>query len=261
MKIVLVFLSFLLLQGCRDQPKGDPVLLRLKLKAGDQFVVEMETVTKTNSEDLNINYKTRMHFKVDSVSLNGEQFFLSSKLDLIDMRSKGGRRLGNDDYYSGMDEAKMNEEQKQMHAEFKPMLDSILYLTMNNRGEVTKSFTFSSGQQVSEDAPPIDLSNVQIIFPVKPVQVDEHWSNEKTNSLVKIKTVSDYHIQSVGDSLIEINVKAKMDAMPGLGRDNNMHGYYKINRVNNRLSSAKLEMDIAMYPAGEGKLSIFISSY
>ncbi len=231
----------------------ETTLLRLKLKKGEVFIVTSETNTESGVASL--HNKARATFTVDSVSGTGDRFYLSVKTNSI--RSKAGSDGDITSYDSNKEESEMTNDEMSIHEEYKPVLDSLIHICVDDRGQVIEPFSFPGGREVPVAARPIDMSNFLIIFPVSPVKEGEEWSTEKTSSVTKGKTRSTYSIKEVNDDEIEIGLTGSVESPLKIGDPNKQTGVYKLNKQNHRLKSATIETQLSSL-AGKGRVIISI---
>lgn len=251
LKIFPLFVIVVFIYSCNGDKEA--TLLRLKLKKGEVFVVTSETNTESGIAGL--HNKMRATFTVDSVSGQADKFYLSVRTNSI--RSKAGSDGDITSYDSNKDEGEMSADERSIHEEYKPVLDSIIHVCVDNRGQVIEPFSFPAGEEVPVTSRPIDMSNFLIIFPASAVKEGEEWNSEKTSPVTKGKTRSIYSIKEVNDDEIEISLSGTVQAPLSFGDPNKQTGIYKLNKQNHRLKSATIETQLSSL-AGKGKLIISI---
>jgi len=178
-----------------------------------------------------------MGFKVDSV-IGDSLYILSGKIDYL--RVENGGAMNGNDYSSDADEADMTPIQKQLNAEFKPMIDSTYKLIINTKGQIIKPFAVG-GPTISQNFQPINYSNCQVVFPAGKIAIGEDWSAVATMPIVGAKRISAYHIESVFGGKIQIKESGRMELSGGESHD--FSSRYILDEKTKNLISAKFELD------------------
>ncbi len=250
MKRVITLALTICCLGCWHGDRN--ILLRLKYKPGDQLDVKYHTYIVANNDLDNpiTNEIVRMSFKVDSV--NGDSLYMmSAKIDYLRVES-GGAEYGNT-YSSDQDEADMSPQQKQIHAAFKPMLDSTYKLIINTKGQIIKPFAIG-GPSIAQNFQPLNYSNCQVVFPAGKIAVGEDWSSTAAMPIIGGKRISSYHIENVFDGKIQIKESGRLTLNQGDSHE--FSGRYMLDEKTKNLISAKIELDADSF--GEGRLKAVI---
>jgi hypothetical protein len=253
-KLVFIISVAFLACSCRD--KGASMQLRLKYKKGDAFNITYHVNAATEENPQIVNEATRVMFKVDSVMRN--EYLLSCKVDYIRAKNTGEMAIQSEEYYSEKSEDKMSASEKEMHAAFKPMLDSTLLLRINDRGEITKGFTYRNGSPIAGLEGPIDMKNCLVPLPEKPVTIDEDWRVNDDIPLTGGKKKTTFRINGINAGVMNVVSTGQLQVMKGTGMKSNVTGDYLLDADTKQLLSAKIETD-AKFMFDKGKITLTIT--
>jgi len=250
--LLVMFGIYMIIQSCSSQ-KGESYQLRLNIPAGQNF----ELLSENNSDagDEKVSYKTRMLCNIESLASDSSLRF-SGRIDYVSMKSSGFQ--GRTNYHSSKNPENMNAEEKELHAEISPLLDTMLYFIIDNKGRILKNYHFKSGQELTAGGGPMDLSNFFIEFPPDPVSRGDEWTVEKKSPLTGGVTKTTYQLQYEKDGFLFINSKGEVTVMAGM-KPNHIIGTYKIDKKTGITRRAELEMDIQTFMQ-KGKTKILIYS-
>jgi hypothetical protein len=254
MKKIIFYLLIINIASCKPEPQGDPVELKLLYNKGDKFSLLSITEVTTDMDESNLHYESRLLFSVDSVLEKTGEYLLSAKVDYIILNNTSNMAMDNESYNSNKDESIMNDREKLLHTEFNPLLDSTLYLKLNNKNKIVTPFSFKSNLRLPKGTDPVDITNAFIPFPEKPVRQNEEWTSEKTNALTGAKVTSTYSIADIKKGVVRINYTGKITGLPG--PNNTMTGVYELTQENNRLEIVEIDMDVKTMFGGKGKMKI-----
>ena len=251
---IVCFLFATVCTSCSNKADQTPVKLRLNYKNGDTDTYIMKT--ETDGGAMKVSYETEVKLTVDSVHNKGEKYDLS--LDVVSLKMETDMGDEKESYHSTKSFQEMSSSEKELDAEFRPFLVDTTLFAVTNKGEAG-AMRLKNGQNVSVINQPIDFSNLQIIFPEKPVGFGEEWTTEKTNPLLDNKTTSTYSISKIEENEVYITVKSKVGGIKNVLKENTLTGEYQIDRSTGRLKEAVMQMPLQSI-AGGGKIIYTISS-
>lgn len=231
---LLIYTVLLFSSACSNSSEN--IDLELKYNKGDEFIIV--TTTEATSPDISYNSYEELKFIVDSITKQGYVM----RLNVVEIKNESTINGKKETYNSSKNESEMSEQEKEMHEEFRSTLDAIWKFGMNRKGKITSPFQYIDGTPTEL---PLDMENIQIVFPSKSLQVGSTWTNEKENQLTSAKTSSTYTIKSITADKITITVEAKIGGVKGLINDSKATGEYILDRKSNMLISGKLEMKLA----------------
>ena len=202
---------------------------------------------KTEGSLANINTEVEMTFKTLS-NKNGK---IEYEVDFVSIISKSNLFGEDETYDSRMDEASMSESQLEQHADYKPLLDSILSLSMDSRGGITKELSFSNGDIVR--SLPFDFNHIQLVFPEEKVRVGGSWNREWTSTFLNRRIIKgEYYIMDITESEVEIKSKLNIPPVVPPMEMSVSWGKYILDKKTGLLIEGTLKQDLQM----GGKLTI-----
>jgi hypothetical protein len=236
---ICVTVIALLCTACQRGPKN--ILLRLHYHKNTYLDITYRTyaVRKENQDEPLRNEIAKMGFTVDSV-INDSLYHLSAKFDFV--RVKNRSRFKSEEYSSDEDEKQMSTQAKQLHQQFKPVLKSTFNLTINDRGQIVKPFSFRNGVNIPQSFSPIQFEMCQIVFPKEKLALGDDWTNEGKVPLTGGKRITNYQIESIKDEIITIKVSGKVEIDSHSSED--FYGEYLLDEKTKGLISAKITMEI-----------------
>lgn len=213
---------------------SESISLKLNLQKGNKHTITTGMETSMGAL-MSVKMETAMSFEVTDVVGNGEAFAFNTKVLSIKSNTKSGDDV--ESYDSNKPVSEMSFDESSMHSEFEDVLNSTLTLSIGQNGEITEPFSIN-GTPLPSD--PIDMSNVQLIFPDEALQEGSTWSHETTNPLVGTKRNSTYTLRKIGDSELTISV----DAKGGITGDQKINGEYILDRQTGLLKKGHLTMKL-----------------
>lgn len=231
---LLIYIVLLFSTACSNSSEN--IDLELQYKKEDEFIIVM--TTEATSPDISYDSYEELKFTVDSITNQG----YSMRFDVVQIKDNSKIDGKKQTYDSNKSESEMTEVEKEMHEEFRSTLASTWTYAMNRKGKITSPFQYSDGTAAE---PPLDMENLQIVFPSKSLKVGSTWTNEKENLLTSAKTSTTYTIKTISADKITITVEAKIGGVKGLINDSKATGEYILDRKSNMLISAILEMNLA----------------
>ena len=236
-KQISLFTFLILASSCAQN--SEEIQLKLDRKVGDKQTIVSATETSSGAM---LSIKNTMEVSFEVSAYNGSVYTLTSNL----LRIKSETKMGDDieNYDSDKEESSMSFSESSMHSEFKTLLDSTFLISIDNKGNVVKSFHSQNGDLV--ESPIVDMSNIQIIFPDTKVKVGSKWENEKTNPLTTQLTKTTYTIKDINDQEIIISVRATIAGFSSLMGDSKVTGEYILERKTCNLIKGFLEMNSSL---------------
>lgn len=145
-------------------------------------------------------------------------------------------------YDSNKSVSSMNNDQREMHNDFKDILDAQFHLIIDTKGKVVKSFHFEDGRLYNE--PVIDIKNYFLSFPNGKVGIGSTWTDEKDNAVTGQITKSTYTIDAITASEIIISIRSEIPGITGMLGANTATGNYTLDKATCKLIKGTLNMDL-----------------
>lgn len=258
--VFLLIAGFCILCSCQHNSENkNDFILRLKYKKGDKQSITSSVSSK--GEATTITYTTGITFMIDSVP--GDSLYnISGKVNYITLVQGGDPHLAMRNYDSRRSEENMSDDDKRFHQVIKPMLDSVIRLQMNSRGEITGGYTFKGYVSMfGLKQPATDINNSRIVFPLNPVKSGTTWTVEKRNVFRNNdKVTSRYEIEQADSSIIHI-LSNEVEETPGYGQNTRSAGKFEVDRMNGRVRNATIETETNTVFGTKEKVTISVRSY
>lgn len=238
-RVLLTALAVILF-GC-EKRNEETVTLKLKFVSGE---VDRVFVSSSTTGQMKIQNVTQMSFTIDSVKenknvINAKVLRISSETDMFGEKESYDSRRNIED---------MTEDEKEMHLEFKDVLDKSFVFSIDNKGNVLENFKDKLTNSPSEEV--VDVSNIFIPFPDEPVKIGSEWKRERINSFTKGKTISTYKVTNITDTEIIISIVSEIGEIGGVLAKNTAKGEYVLDKKTCKLKTGEFMMDLQ---AGGGK--------
>ncbi len=245
MKLIkqLSILTFTILFSSCTQ-NNEEINLRIDKKVGDEQIIISTTETSRGSL-MRIKNVIELNLKVSDLNENSYNF----TTDILRIKSETKMAGEVESYDSDKKESEMTNDEREMHSEFKSILDSKFGISIDDKGNIIKPFYDLNGSII--ETPIVDMSNIQIIFPEFKVKVGTKWESEKTNPITSQKTKTTYKIKDISDKEITISVNSIISGISGLLGENEAIGEYKLDKQSCALIKGTLEMNLQ----GGGKVT------
>lgn len=241
---------FVLFVSCQNQPKGEDIVLRLKYNLGDEHVLTYTTTTK-GSPEMSVWNLTEVKFKVTSIDDPG---IYNMQVDLLKIQSETDFFGEKESYDSEKDESLMNADEKSMHAEFKSALHSEFRLSINERGDIVKTYTDENGLPAEG---PLDMNVLQLKFPEEKVNIGSEWNGERMAPVINQPVKSTYTLKKITDTEITIAVESAIPGLGGMLKPSIQKGEYVLDKTTCQLKSGKLSMDLQT--GGKAEMDFYTS--
>jgi hypothetical protein len=222
MKLKYTLPIFLAIAFCGCKQNNESILLRLKYKKGEEKTFTLDqNASRTGAMDM--HNQIVIAFLVDSVASNGT-YIMTARLKGIKMDSKAGEiveHYDSHDKYTDMDENAQAMD-KTLDAAFSAYYD----ISVDDRGNVVSPFKTSV---VGADAP-IDMSEIQLIYPEHKVKVGDRWTGSRKNKLLSTVNQYTYTVSDITPQRVIIKVNADIKGIKALTGDMKAEGEYVIDK-------------------------------
>ncbi len=234
-KQVSILAVIILFSSCSQNK--EEINLVLQKNVGDKQTIVSTTETSSGAL-MSLKSTTEIDFTVSEA--NDTVYTLTADVLRMVYETKMGNEIEN--YDSDKKESEMTSDEKFMHSEFKDILDSEFEISIDNKGNISEPFHYLNGDAAES---PVDMSNIQIIFPETKVKVGSIWENERTNPLTSSKNKAAYRIMDISDKEITIAVSLIIsESLGGLLKENKATGEYILDRKTCNLIKGNLEMNL-----------------
>lgn len=231
MKKVKSILTTLVLVFTLASFAQESVLLRLNYKKGDSYLLKMDM-----KQDMGImKMDMKMHLKTDVITVNNGAFNTKNQFVKIamDMEAQGQEIH----YDSDAKEEEMDDLAKGMHAEMKPLKETIILITYDALGNVTES-------KIEEGKSNIEAfkeNMTSFVLPKQEVSVGSTWNNEKTSTKgVKMEYI--YKVTAIKEKEVLLDVSGKISELA----TGNITGTAVLDRETGTLSNMELKLNMEM---------------
>ncbi|PIE50695.1 MAG: hypothetical protein CSA38_01635 [Flavobacteriales bacterium] len=208
----------------------ESVLLRLKYQKGDIYSTEvkMKQISPTMTNDMVIYAKA----KVTDVK-NGK-FITENRSNKVTMDMSA---MGNTIHYdSTMDESKMDEMVKGIHAQMKPFISSTFSVTYDELGQYSDVAILKGNADIEQFKEGLKSSTVH--HPQKAVKVGSHWSKKNETNGSELNTT--YTVSKIDTDFVYLSINGKITGMA----TGTLTGTAKIDRKTGTLVSSNTKNTI-----------------
>ncbi len=183
----------------------ESVLLRVNYQKGDMYVLDLESKQDMGSQG-GMDMKMSMNMIVEDI--DGDNFKTESKISKIVMEMAQGLNIMSFD--SRKKNEDLDETGKMLKKEFDPMMEAIIYSTINNLG---KNIDVKIIPEIPGMSQMIKQSN-SINFPEEKVSVGSTWSLKNETQGMKSNTV--YKVLRIENGTVYLDVSGTVSG-PGEG--------------------------------------------
>ncbi|WP_299157199.1 hypothetical protein [uncultured Tenacibaculum sp.] len=201
MKKILIVLLLGITAVAMSQEK---VLLRLNYKKGDIYKMSMKM-----NQDMGVALMDMaMDMSLKITDIKDGNYLTETKFTYMATKVlQGAEEKVN--YNSNMKDDELNEEGKKFKTQMQPMLDAIIYSSVNKLGE-------SKLLKIEPNVPGVDKlsnqSNKTVVYPKEKVGVGSTWTNTQSNGGVDMELT--YTVTEITKSKVITKVSGKMSVMP-----------------------------------------------
>jgi len=211
--------------------------LQYNLKKGDKFVIEMtmkQNMAPILSMDIGITMTS------ETISSTGGKIENKSTIDrmMMDMKAQGESVS----FDSDAKDEDLTEEEKKMKAEIAPVLDMIIYQTMDKTGKILSQKMVPEMKEASQLLNQNQLTSME--YPSEPVKVGSTWDFEQSMSGMSVD--AKYTVTKITSSAVYADLSGSMEG----AADAKISGKLVIDRASGMISNMK--MDFAMGAAAMG---------
>lgn len=171
----------------------ESVILRLNIKQGEKYVMKMNML-QDMGEIMKMNMIMDFPFEVKSDK--NDVYNLEMGISRIQSDIEQAGMVIN--YDSSKKEEEMSEMEKGMHSKMKDLLDFLVNIEMDNQCNVTSTKLINGAGDPSQ----ITSNSTFTKFPKEAVKVGSKWSDETTNSGMKM--VYNYTVKSIESDIVTV---------------------------------------------------------
>lgn len=215
----------------------EQIELKLNNNIGDKQTIVSTTETSRGSL---MSLKNVMETEFEVTSIKNEAINFKTNVARIMTEMKMSNEV--EKYDSNKSVSSMNNDQREMHNDFKDILDAQFHLIIDTKGKVVKSFHFEDGRLYNE--PVIDIKNYFLSFPNGKVGIGSTWTDEKDNAVTGQITKSTYTIDAITASEIIISIRSEIPGITGMLGANTATGNYTLDKATCKLIKGTLNMDL-----------------
>ncbi|WP_349554655.1 hypothetical protein [Pseudotenacibaculum sp. MALMAid0570] len=233
MKKVTFLALFLVTLGITAQS----VKLEYKLKKGDKFLIEMkmkQNMAPIMDMDIGLIMTTETVGVKEGIIENKSQI-KRMKMDI----SAQGETMS---YDTSKKASELTDEEKKMHEEIGPILDMVIYQTLDKTGEILSQKTVPELKQADQL-----LNQNQItamVYPKEALKVGSTWDFNQSMNGIKMKAV--YKVAKITSNTLFADISGTMEGVA----DAKLKGKLEIDLASGM--PAKVNMDIDMGTSAMG---------
>lgn len=228
-KVILILLLSLSAIGFSQEK----ALLRLNYEKGDVFVSKLNT-TMVMGDKMNTNLN--IDFIMEVLNVKGNVYDIKATFPHVTMdMSAEGKTMK---YDSNVKEENMDELSKGMHQKMKPMIDAVVNMKIDKRGNILSSEVVEGGEDyIHED------KGSTIAYPEKAVVLGTTWTETKESAGGGVPVTYTYKVTSITKDKVGIDIMGLMEGFD----DTMIKGTGSINRVTGNLNPMDIEILMDMF--------------
>lgn len=221
MRPIYYFLVLAFLSSCA-QKSTEQIELKLNLKPGSEYIINTNLSTAGESMSLYQNSNTRLTVLKDSSNV------YMMEVEMLDMQYNSEMFGEKEEYDSKKPKEEMTPAELAMHREFGMHIGNVYTFYMGKNGETNGDFRDMYGYPT--DVPPIDLNNIQVMFPEGKKGVGSTWLVDGPNPITGQMTKNTYEIDDITENEIHISVVSEIDGIGGVIPKNTAKGKYVLKK-------------------------------
>lgn len=206
--------------------------LEYNLKKGDKYLMKMSL--KQNMAPI-MTMDIGMAMTIETVGVKGDEIENKTTFDRVKMDiSAAGENVSFD---SAKKDEDLTEEEKKMKAELSPIMDAVVYQTMDKTG---KSLSVKMVPEIKEAASMMQSQFTSMVFPKEAVKVGSTWDLENSSNGMNMKLI--YKVTKITSTTVYADISGNMNG----AADAKVEGKLVVDRASGMFSSMDLDVSMNM---------------